>query len=101
MIRRFEVGDIVRDRRLDGLLAEWQESQVGLYEVIGVSSWGRDRLPTRVRIGGEWVMEQRVRIRRVGAKTRGAEWVEAFRPSGPAFEVVQTVEERLAEELMK
>jgi len=103
VIRIFEVGDIVRDRRLDGLLAEWQESQVGLYQVIEATVFVDATGPIKVQVGSERTVQQRIKLRRVGAKgpsARAGEWATVFGPGAPAFELVRTVEERLAEELM-
>ncbi len=105
-MRLFEVGDIVRDRRLDELLAEWQKSNVGLYEVREATLFQDATGPIAVHLeDGEIAVQQRIRICRVGATGATArlvgEWATVFGPKGSAFELVQTVEERLAEELMR
>lgn len=102
-MRPFQTGDIVRDCSLDEVLPEYQRSQV-LYRVITVavaSEWAPAPLAIHMKDGGR-VIQQYLTLERADGKPhfRGLCAQEAFTHRGPRYEVVKSVEEVLAEELM-
>lgn len=103
-----ERGDIVRDRSTDAMVPEWVRSSAPHYEVLGVGV-AFDPIgnggPYRIaQPDGSWAMQMRVVVRPLGESLQARAGLERtfflYDGHGPTLEVVKTVEERMAEELM-
>ena len=106
MTREIQVGDIVRDRSVDGLVAEWNEARLRTFEVMGVRPAVDPLSHGPYSIASENAglrVQLRVSLRPLGhgfPATARVTARSAYNGHGDVFEVVKTVEERMAEELM-
>lgn len=102
-MRPFQTGDIVRDQSLDYLLRDDQRERT-YYRIIAVavnSEWAPAPLWIHMT-DGQRVVQQYLTLERTDGQPHFRTLVaqEAFTVRGPCYEVVKSIEEVLAEELM-